>query len=357
MGRARPGNCYKVLQDFSWRRLSPAGPVPGILERVEAGEAPAGSGAWRSALARRERITDMSKFCASVTLAMALVAGSFLSPAVAAEAGEADGSLRLDKAPTALTHAYAFEVVDLPEMRMEDWPERTITLLLTDRPMPEGGRVDDMAAMELAYNGQMRGLVIEIDPATGKVRSGRTLLPQEELPQFFSVAGDPPEVELAGFAEDKAKGTITGKVKTTSPMEVVNFDNKPGPKSYTFNIMFNASVVPAPKLTATIEGDQAKASAQGQALKQFLEAVAAGDPDALKAIVTKDHPALTMLNPEGMAQIKEMIFLEGGTVDDIYGKLVKVYVFENSATALLRHTDGWSSYPLALEDGTWKLGY
>jgi hypothetical protein len=140
-------------------------------------------------------------------------------------------------------------------------------------------------------------------------------------------------------------------------MEVVNFDNKPGPKTFTFNVMFDASVVPAPKLVATIEGDKAKASEQGQALKRFLAAVAAGDAGGLKAAVTKDHPALTMLNPEGMAQIKEMVFAEGGGVDELYGKLVKVYVFENGATALLRHPDGWSSYPLALEDGKWKLGY
>jgi hypothetical protein len=299
----------------------------------------------------------MLRLCARALLILALFAGGATAPAGAAEPGAADGSLRLDQAPTALTHAYALEVVDLPEMRMEDWPERTITLILTDRPLPEGKRMDDMAATQLAIDGQMRGLVLEIDPATGQVRSGRTLLPQEELPQFFTVAGDPPEVQLVGFAEDKAKGRIAGKVKTTAPMEVVNFDNKPGPKSFTFNVMFDVSVVPAPKLVETVEGDKAKASEQGQALKRFLEAVAAGDADALKATVTKDHPALTMLNPEEMAQIKEMIFTDGGSVDEIYGKLVKVYVFENSATALLRHTDGWSSYPLALEDGTWKLGY
>jgi hypothetical protein len=299
----------------------------------------------------------MLRFCARALLILALFAGGATMRAGAVEPGTADGSLRLDMAPTELTHAYALEVVELPEMRMQDWPERTITLILTDRPLPEGKRMDDMAATQLAIDGQMRGLVLEIDPATGQVRSGRTLLPQEELPQFFSVAGDPPEVALVGFAEDKEKGRIAGKVKTTAPMEVVNFDNKPGPKTFTFNVMFDASVVPAPKLVATIEGDKAKASEQGQALKRFLEAVAAGDPDALKAAVTRDHPALTMLNPEGMVQIKEMLFTDGGSVDELYGKLVKVYVFDNGATALLRHTDGWSSFPLALEDGKWKLGY
>jgi hypothetical protein len=299
----------------------------------------------------------MLKSCARALLVLALFAGGIVSPAAAAEPGTADGSLRLDKAQTVLTHAYALEVVELPEMRMQDWPERTITLVLTDRPLPEGQRMDDMTATQLAIDGQMRGLVLEIDPATGQVRSGRTLLPQEELPQFFTVGGDPPEVQLVGFAVDKAKGRISGKAKTTHPMEVVNFDNKPGPKTFTFNVMFDTSVVPAPKLVETIEGDKAKASEQGQALKRFLEAVAAGDADALKGAVIKDHPALTMLNPEGMAQIKEMLFTDGGSVDELYGKLVKVYVFDNGATALLRQTDGWSSFPLALEDGKWKLGY
>ena len=299
----------------------------------------------------------MLKFCASAWLAAMLLAVGAGSPAAAAGPGpgKADGTLRLDKAPTSLTQAYALEVVEIPEMRMPNSPERTITLILTDRPLP--GRVDDMSAMEQAYNGQLRGLVIEIDPATKTVVSGRTLIPQDELPQFFSMSGDSSGVELAGFTEDKAKGTITGKIKTTAPMEVVNFDNKPGPKTFSFNVVFNAALLPAPKLTATIEGDQAKASEQGQTLKRFLQAVSDGNPDALKAVVTKDHPALSMLDPQGMGQIKEMIFAEGNNVDGIYGLLTKIYVYGQTATALLRHPDGWSSYPLALEDGKWKMGF
>ena len=298
----------------------------------------------------------MLKFCASAWLAAMLLAVAG-SPAAAAGPGpgKADGTLRLDKAPTNLTQAYAVEVVEIPEMRMPNSPERTITLILTDRPLP--GRVDDMSAMEQAYNGQLRGLVIEIDPATKTVVGGRTLIPQEELPQYFSMSGDSAGVELAGFTEDKAKGTVTGKIKTTAPMEVVNFDNKPGPKTFSFNVVFNAALLPAPKLTATIEGDQAKASEQGQTLKRFLQAVSDGNPDALKAVVTKDHPALSMLNPEGMGQIKEMIFADGNNVDGIYGLLTKIYVYGQTATVLLRHPDGWSSYPLALEDGTWKMGF
>lgn len=299
----------------------------------------------------------MLRFCAGAWLAAMLLAGSVSSPAWAAGPGpgKADGTLRLDKAPTSLTQAYALEVVEIPEMRMPNAPERTITLILTDRPLPQGVRVDDMSAMEQAYNGQLRGLVIEIDPAAKTVVSGRTLIPQDELPQYFSLSGDSSGVELAGFAEDK--GTITGKLKTTAPMEVVNFDSKPGPKTYSFNVVFNAAVLPAPKLTTTIEGDQAKASEQGQTLKRFLQAVSDGNPDALKAIVTKDHPARAMLNPEGMGQIKEMIFADGNSVEGIYALLTKIYVYGQTATVLLRHPDGWSSYPLALEDGKWKMGY
>jgi hypothetical protein len=64
-----------------------------------------------------------------------------------------------------------------------------------------------------------------------------------------------------------------------------------------------------------------------------------------------------MLNPEGMGQIKEMIFADGNNVEGIYGLLTKIYVYGQTATALLRHPDGWSSYPLALEDGKWKMGF
>src|SRR5258705_8318606 len=147
-----------IVTVINQRSLSPARLVPGILE---------GCGSWRSACRfeghgdrrwpKGKRITDMLKFCASALLAMTLIAGSAMSPAIAADAGKADGSLRLDKAATVLTNAYAVEVVELPEMRMENAPERTIMVLLTDRPMPADRRVDDMAAMELAYNGQMRG--------------------------------------------------------------------------------------------------------------------------------------------------------------------------------------------------------
>jgi hypothetical protein len=302
---------------------------------------------------------EMLKFCASAWLAAMLLAGSVSPPALAAGPGpgQADGALLLDKTPTALTQAYALEVVEPPEMRMPNAPERMITLIFADRPLPAGGRFDDMIGMERAFKGQLRGLVLEIDPAAKTVLSGRTLIPQDELPQYFSLTGNTTEVALTGFAEDKAKGMITGKITTTGPLEVVNFDNKPGPKTYSFNVIFNAAVAPAPKLTATLEGDKAKASEQGQTLKRFLQAVSDGNPNAIRAIVTKDHPALTMLTPEGLGQIKAMIFADGNSVDEIYALLTKVYVYGQTSTVLLRHPDGWSSYPLALEDGKWKMGY
>jgi hypothetical protein len=299
----------------------------------------------------------MLKFCACLAFAVALLAGNGSMPAFAAGTGKAAGIFRLDKAPTALTQAYAIEVVELPEMRAQDAPERSIMLILSDRPLPDGHRVDDMTAMEQAYRGELRGLALDNDPSAGKVLSGRTLIPQEEAPQFFTLAGDPSSVALDGFVEDKAKGTVAGKVRTTSPMTVMSPGGQPSPKTYEFDVAFSAPVIPAPTLTATLEDDKAKASEPAQTLKRFLQAVDAKDPNAIRATVTRDHPTLGMLDPAGLGSLKTMIFADGDSVEELYAMVTKVYVFKNTATVLLRHPDGWSSYPLALENGKWKMGF
>jgi hypothetical protein len=315
------------------------------------------SASTKIAPAPEGRTIVMLKFCASLAFAMTLLVGNGSIPAFAAGGGKAAGTFRLDKTPTALTQAYAVEIVELPEMRVENAPERSIMLILTDRALPDSRRIDDMTAMEQAYRGQLRGLVLDIDPATSKVLSGRTLIPQGELPQFFTVAGDPPPVALEGFVEDKTKGTVAGKVRTRAPMEVMNANGQPGPKTYEFDVAFTTPVIPAPKLTATIESDQARASEQARALKRFLQAVAAKDPNAIRATVVEDHPTLGMLDPAGLDSLKQMIFSDGDSVEDLYAMVTKVYVYEKTATVLLRHPDGWSSYPLALEGGKWKMGF
>ncbi|MFZ5792594.1 MAG: hypothetical protein ACOY3L_18030 [Pseudomonadota bacterium] len=294
--------------------------------------------------------------CAAIALALVAATVPLCPAAGAGEPGRAEGTLTLDRASVALTHVYAREILEIPEMRYPDWPARTITVILTDRPMPQNHRVSYTLAVELSFAGQMRGLMLEIDPATRTVRSGRTLVPDAERPQFFTVIGDPPMVALEGFAEDGAAGIVTARAWTRQPMEVVSFDDQPGPKSFTFDVSFTARIMPAPKLLETLEGEAAKASAPGQALKRFLEAVAAADPAAIRAAVISDHPALAMLDPGGLAQLKEMVLTGGASPDAAYGRLAKVYVYENGATVLLKEAEGWSSYLVAREDGTWKLG-
>ncbi|MGH6959396.1 MAG: hypothetical protein ACREE7_02835, partial [Dongiaceae bacterium] len=43
------------------------------------------------------------------------------------------------------------------------------------------------------------------------------------------------------------------------------------------------------------------------AVARFIEAVAKGDMDGVLAGTVSEHPARTMLTPEGMAQMKDML--------------------------------------------------
>jgi hypothetical protein len=306
----------------------------------------------------RRRFGFMLTLRAAAVLAAALLPGGALSPAFAGDPGKAEGTLTLDTTPTILTHAYAREIVAVPELRGEDTPERTIMLILTDRPMPADGRIDDTAAARLAYLRELRALVIEIDPATGRVPDGWTLLPDEELPQYFSAfEEDSPDLRLTDFAEDRAQGIVTGRIASGGPIEVVNYEERPGPQSYSFDVAFTATVLPAAPVIGTIEADKARSSEQGQAFRQFLDAVAAGDADAVRATLTSDHPLLSVLDSGAVETIQQMVFADGGSADAVYAKLEKIYLFDGTATALLHGPDGWSSYSLAMEEGRWKMGY
>jgi hypothetical protein len=61
--------------------------------------------------------------------------------------------------------------------------------------------------------------------------------------------------------------------------------------------------------------------------------------------------------PDASHALKAMNFADGDSVEELYAMVTRVYVFENSAAVLLRHPDGRSNYPLALENGKWKIGF
>jgi hypothetical protein len=293
----------------------------------------------------------------------ALVAAAFASaslPASADQAGTVQGALTLDDRPTPLTHAYVVEINELPEMQFGEGPARYLKLLLTDRPFPEGRRPSDMAAHQLAFEGALRGVGLDINAETGEVMSGRTLLPQAEGPQFFTVVtmNTEPMVVLEDWAE--ADGRLHGHVRTSEPMEVVNFDGDPNlPATFAFDATFDAAIIAAPKLVETLEGDQARQGPHAAAVQRFMEAIASKDLAAIKDAVATGDPMRDQLTAEDVEMMHGMM-LEGGQRQpaDLIALLTKVYVFDNeSAVVVLRHGETeTSTFPLKQDNGTWKMG-
>lgn len=294
-------------------------------------------------------------------LAFGLSAALSLPPAQAQTAGAVEGALMLDDQPTPLTHAYVIEVNELPEMRFGDGPSRYLTLLLVDRPLPEGRKPSDMTAHQLSFEGALRGVGLDINAETGEVMSGRTLLPAAERPQFFSVVtiNSEPMVVLENWKE--ADGRLSGHLRTPEPMEVVNFDGSAGgPTSFTFEATFDAAIIMAPKVTQTLEGDAARQGPQAAALQSFMEAIAAKDMEAIRESVADDDPMREMLTAEDVEMMHTMMLDEGRRKpEDLLALITRVYVYDNgSAVAVLKHSDTeTSTFPLTQQaNGGWKMG-
>ena len=130
---------------------------------------------------------------------------AFAGPALASEAGSATGTVTVGDQATPLTHVYAWEEIDIPEMRFGDSPERRIVLLVLDRPLPANARADMGSAVQLAIKGELRGIYLDIDAATGTPHNGALLARPEENPTSFTILGDGSDVVVENFHYEGGK--------------------------------------------------------------------------------------------------------------------------------------------------------
>jgi hypothetical protein len=290
-------------------------------------------------------------------LAIGIILTLLSRGAAAQEAGKADGTFTLDAQATPLTHAYARGVRNIPEMRLEGTPETQVIVMLVDRALSAEMAVSDMAVSQIGLGGGVRGIVLRFDPGTGAILSGRTVLPEAEMPQFFTNVSDPEVAAALTEGFKLADGRLAARAYSPRPNEVFHPEGSEGPKSWQFDVSFEAPVTPAPKLVATLEGKAAQDSEPAAALRRFIDAVVAGDVAGARAGVVSNHPGLATLTPEGMGQMREMLL--GGAPDSaaVMAELKKIYIYEASAVALFQgEANGTSTLPLAKENGAWKLG-
>lgn len=289
-----------------------------------------------------------------IAAALALLLLALAGPALGSEPGSAKGTVTVGDQATPLSHVYAWEETDIPEMRFGDSPERRIVLLVLDRALPEGSRADMGSAVQLAIAGELRGVYLDLDAASGTPHDGALLARPEENPNSFTILGDGSDVVVENFMYENGKLSLASR--SVKPLDLYDFSGTGGPSSFTFEAALEAPVEPAPRLVATLEGDAASGSDQAAAVKALLEAVEAEDAGKIRAAVLSDQPGAEMLEtPEGIAQFKSMILGEGDAAAQM-AKLAKIYVYETHAVVLFKEQDGWSSTPVTQEDGRWKLG-
>jgi len=284
-----------------------------------------------------------------------LVLVALAGPALAKHPGSAKGTVTVGDTATPLTHAYAWEEADIPEMQFEGSPARRIVVLILDRALPENARADMGSAMQLAVQGELRGVYLDLDAANGTPHNGALLARPEENPTSFTILGDGSDVAVENFVYDGGKLALASR--SVKPLDLYDFSGSgAGPTSFTFDAAVEVPVEPAPKLVSTLDGDAATTSEQAVALKAFLEAVETGDAEAIRATVLSDQPGAEMLETDdGIAQFKGMI-LGDGNAEAQMAKLAKVYVYETHSVVLFKEEGGWSTMPLTQEGGVWKLG-
>lgn len=272
--------------------------------------------------------------------------------AAPALAQTATGQLMLDRRLIDLTQAHARIEAPVPEMRLDGQPERYLSLALFDGAAQPMELRDHDGLRFAAADGRVRGVLIEIEPATGAVIGGTVLMPPEDQPLITDFAGDPPQIRVS---ELKIEGDrLTGRVETTGQIAAFAAEGQPNPKTYAIQASFTAPLLPAPVLKAVHDGPEATRSAPGQAIIGFVRALGAVDQAAILAALAPDHPGrpFAEANPAELATM----FLGGIEPQAMIAGLTRVYEYDGAAIGVIALDDGTVTLPLTLIDGTWRQG-
>jgi len=292
-----------------------------------------------------------AKFVKIIFLALPILSAGAAWPA---DGGKVEGVLHLGDENIPLTHVYAREVEQIPEMTMEGRPPRQLTVILADRAMPADMPSTSFAMSQLASAGNIRGVTVDLDPATGAILGGNVYLGPAYYSQFFSQSGTG-SFPVEGFSF--AGGQLKASLHSAEPQEILG-SAEGGPATYSFNATVTAPVAPGPKLLETLEGDAARGSEPAISFAKFLNAVATGDVAGARAGIAAAHPGQEMMTAAGLPQVKMMLLAGYADAKAFLADLKKAYIYDTRAVLFFSAAGGNSSTSMAMarEDGAWKLG-
>lgn len=198
------------------------------------------------------------------------------------ESGTAKGSLRVNEKNITLRYAYA-HLHDNAEGVLDD-TER-FRVLFTDREVPPNA-LDGIAflpVMDMAKQGQVQGLMFEMDPEDPNNVVMTLLQPPSGQGRFLirqtiNVSGGEDLFKNWKLADNRVAGAIERRG-----------EREPGLADFpaiSYSVQFDAPIFNEPKVTADLKGKAAKDSPQARLLFAKADALAKGDFAAAEKVCT-----------------------------------------------------------------------
>jgi hypothetical protein len=263
---------------------------------------------------------------------------------LAAAAAPVEGSVTLNGQTVRISHVAA-QLHD----NAEGVVDRPLVLVFADRPVPAGALDGGMAIAvhRLARDGQLRGLMLRIDPGRpneasmvllDKPADARTAL-------AFASVSDSDAPVIAGLKLGGA--TVSGSLSHAA------FGEPPASLAYT--LRFDAPLTREPAPTADLAAAALKTSPQYKAAAAYAEAMARGD---LKAVRLAASPAMLeqidgMVAAAGQAAAIERM-KKGGIAAKAQLDRFKRMVERGTRAMLV--VGPYEYLTLVKEQGEWKMG-
>jgi hypothetical protein len=254
------------------------------------------------------------------------------TPSLALDPATASGHYVGDEGRIEFSHALALSQ-DNAEGLLDHGPQ--IRVLLSDKDVPvaalAGIAFPPVRAM--ARNGELRGLLLEFNPADRMTLSIGVL-----------AKPDDPQQTLATLSLANTNGVW--RRLDVSPTRIVGEYQPSENRDLAFS--FSAPVFTDP-VTADLKGAEAQKSEQMRVLIARAEALGRGDTAA--ALALSSHQAAAALSAVPPEMLKQAAPSMGDLVKELKA-VTRVVVRRDSAVAIMSE-GGWSS--LVLEDGAWKV--
>ena len=285
----------------------------------------------------------MRRACIIVCLLLSSVAPA----ANALDPGTVTGTLEIAGEHIPLAHSIAMMLDDAEGLRDG---KRELRILLSDREALPATLLGAAfpPIRQMAVKGEIKGLLIELDPSDLTAAQLIPLVPPE------------PGHSLATLSVSNSGGVF--QRLSITPQRVVGKGQRGGPagpdSEFRYDLEFSAPVFNPPPITADLTGKAAQASPQVKAMRAAADALARGDTEALKQLTSSAaydemQQMLEQLGPGA----KKMMARYGGQMRKRVDAVSRVVVRGDRAVAIVgkpgKGGKEWST--LVREGDTWNM--